>query len=139
MTSKQIKEYIDERAGLDISIMSRKSEFIRYRSMYSFLCHRYAEDGYSFSRIARVIKKDDNTVRHSIKAFESFMLTDIHFRTEFSVLKDHVVRNTPKETQDNLNELEMINLEVMKANLIRKKLKHRDLDRYIALKTKLDK
>tara|TARA_R110000782_G_scaffold28300_2_gene71159 strand:- start:312 stop:731 length:420 start_codon:yes stop_codon:yes gene_type:complete len=139
MTSQQIKEYIDDRSGLDIATMCRKSEFIKYRSMYSFLCHRYAEDGHSFSRIARVIKKDDNSIRHSIKTFESFMLTDIHFRSDFNSIKDHVVNNTSKKTHDSLDSLEMINFEILKANLIRKKLNHRDLDKYIALKTKLNK
>ena len=139
MTSQEIKNHIDKIAGFDISNNSRKTEFIKYRSLYSFLCHRYAEDGHSFASIARVIKKDDNTIRHSIKTFESFMLTDIRFRSDFDSLRDYVVNETSKETHDKLKYLEMINLEVLRADLIRRKMKTKAMGRYLRLEAKRNK
>ena len=125
MTCEQIKNYIDKYSKFDISTSSREQHYIKYRSIYYFLAYKYGDKGYSLSVIAKPCKVDRNTVRHGLKTFESFALTDSDFRLDFYNIKHYVHENTPKETIEILDDLQDVSNELLRVKLMRSTIKNK--------------
>ena len=137
MTCQQIKDYIDKYSGLNIATKSREQHYIKYRSIYYFLCHRYAENGYCFNIMSKPVRVHRLTPRHGLNTFQSFVLSDPDFRLNYNIIKNYIKENTSKEIHDKLDSMEVINLEILKADLIRKRLKTEALEKYLELEAKL--
>tara|TARA_R100001509_G_scaffold123513_1_gene77234 strand:- start:254 stop:658 length:405 start_codon:yes stop_codon:yes gene_type:complete len=56
---------VNKHFGLDISLNTRKFEYVFARACYYYLCRKFG--GFSYSKIARSVNKNHATVMHSLK------------------------------------------------------------------------
>ena len=119
MTCEQIKNYIDREAGFDIATKSREQHYIKYRSMYYFLCNRYAKDGHSLSVISGTCKVTISAMKNGLKAFEYFLSTNSDFKASFNSIINHVQENTSTDIISILDDLKSVSSDIVKSRLMR--------------------
>ena len=122
MKIAQIKKYLDEISGLDLSSKSQETDYIKYRSKYYFLCVKYATDANSYAKIGKQVDKDHATVMNGLKTFESFMMSNTNFVSRFRVIEKHISMNMTKRHSVILNNIDSMSLELIKAQLLKSKM-----------------
>jgi len=65
MTLTEIQDYVQNQTGLDLTIKSRKRDYVYARAVYFYLCREYTP--FSTEKIGDSLGKDHATVLHAIK------------------------------------------------------------------------
>ena len=123
MKCREIKEYLDSYSGVDISKKSREEVYIKFRAIYYFLSHKYATDSYSYNKIANLVNKDHASFLNGLKTFESFYISDDNFRVDFTKTENHVISKSSKMNQINIKRIEGLEIEQLRACLIKARMK----------------
>jgi len=124
MKCYQIKKYLEKKSGLeDIGIKSRKTKYIKHRSMYYYLCMRYAVDAKTYEEIAALVNKDHASLINGLKTFESFMLSDSDFNKKLGFYENDIKSKLPKTHNDVIKKIDEIPIEILKGRLYRAKYK----------------
>jgi hypothetical protein len=90
MTCKEIKEYLDAYYEIDISVNTRKSEYIIGRSQYYVLAYKYGIDAKSYAYIAQFVNKDHCAYINAKKTHEGYMLSDANYRKNYDALTEFI-------------------------------------------------
>ena len=85
MTLTELKEYLDDYYGLDISSKCRKANYVRARCMYYELS-KYVNSWNSLETIGAVVNRDHATVLHGYKIFDNYFKSDESFRITYDNL-----------------------------------------------------
>jgi hypothetical protein len=95
MNNIQIKQFIDERTGLDISNTSRFDVYIKARCIFYYLCFKYSSDIVTFDNVAKTLGRNHATVMHGIKAFNDIYQTDRAFKKLVDEIECDIKKEIP--------------------------------------------
>jgi hypothetical protein len=100
----RIKEYLDKKAGYDISVRSRNSENVNYRTLYFKLATETTTK--SSTAIGKIVDRDHATVLHARgKLFNELMtfskFREIYFEYKKDILGHEYTREYKNEIQFN--------------------------------------
>tara|TARA_R110000744_G_scaffold90273_1_gene175289 strand:+ start:463 stop:1101 length:639 start_codon:yes stop_codon:yes gene_type:complete len=95
-----IKEATEVITGCDITIKTRKREYVQARNLFS---HFSREAGYTLEKIGEFLNKDHATIIHSLKSFQNDIETDVHFQKQHTQLQG-ILANTNAQKYINSSE-----------------------------------
>ena len=95
-----IKEATEAVTGCDITIKTRKREYVQARNLFS---HFSREAGYTLEKIGAFLNKDHATIIHSLKSFQNDIDTDVHFQKQHTQLQG-ILANTNAQKYINTSE-----------------------------------
>ena len=111
MELEQLKKYLDNFYGFDISTKSRVSKYVKARSVYYKIITTEIL-GHTYEHIGKSIGRNHATVIHGLKTFDSYYLIDIHFKKTYkNILND---LNGTDFISDNIEEIEELKKQYQK-------------------------
>lgn len=87
MTIEEIKEAVEKELGIkDLSIKSRKLEYVIGRTMYFVLCKRHTSA--TLSIIGKLVKRDHATALHGVKIYNEVWMNNLsQFKRELITMQ----------------------------------------------------
>jgi len=110
LTPTDIRDFINEREGVDLSSKRRLANLTDLRTMYVKLCFEFVNDKYlSLVRVASPIERDHATVMYHKRRFNNFYNLEFAFTKKYVELHAELAEiKTPD--LDNLSKEELIDI-----------------------------
>lgn len=128
---ENLKKIIDYVFGIDISIKTRKREYVNARMVFSKILK---DNGYGVTIISRYLKKDHTSIMHYVESVNSVIRFDEDLMAKYIQAKDMYLNNksipNPQDEKIKLTKKE-------KMQQIRISILNDEIDSLILEKTKL--
>ena len=113
MTCKDLKEFLDNLSGYDISDFNRHTEYVMFRNWYFYFSYKYAQDCFSLRYVGETINRNHATVIHGYNRFLDYLQYNKELANKTNELENKILDKFKLEKKESFtshgNEKRIIN------------------------------
>lgn len=115
MSNKEIKDFLDKKAGQCIAVQDKLDYIVQFRFMYYYFCFRISSDVVNYTQIGQTINRTHATVMNGIRQFHNRYETDKRFRNIADKFQDEIMLNLEEEEITLIREIDSIDVLILKS------------------------